>query len=190
MQTLHDVFLQRAGLPTPRTLSPSLSQVRSAWQQRPLWQQARRGSGLTSLNPTPPSARGSRHVCSGQNFVKFSHRLHPPSPDWEFTDWCVCVCSQEAASHPGWVHDQSGPAGHCAVHLPFQTQPCVQGVWRGATRERGGFRQHVPYTEGFQRVKSCSSPVLSSSQSAVGVRSKSERHLLPSGFERFCCNVL
>lgn len=70
----------------PPTFSPSLCQDRSAWRQQLLWQLARRGNGLTSLNPTLPSARGSRHVCSGQwhwgDFpqhhcvIQFSHRHH------------------------------------------------------------------------------------------------------------------
>lgn len=66
----------------------------------------------------------------------------------------ACVCFQEAASHPGWVHDQSGPAGHCAVHLPFQTQPRVQGFWRCPSGERGELCQQVQYTQGFWHAKS------------------------------------
>lgn len=39
------------------------------------------------------------------------------------------VCLQKTESYSGWVHHQSGTAGHSAVYLSLQTQPSVQGVW-------------------------------------------------------------
>lgn len=37
------------------------------WQQLLQWQRGKKGSDLTCLSPTPPSGRGSRHVCSGEH---------------------------------------------------------------------------------------------------------------------------
>lgn len=120
------------------------------------------------MNPTPPSARGSRHVCSGELktpllvFTMTQMSLSAPEviicsriQSLLCTLWLLLynqeandgVCWQETASHSRWVHHQSGSTGHRVVHLSLQTQPCVQGVWCCSSGECGEcYSQQVEHT--------------------------------------------
>lgn len=68
------------------------------WQQLLLWQRGRKGSDLTFLSPTPPSGRGSRHVCSGE------HSPVPATSKWPLVALCghTKYCSEVHPARGGF----------------------------------------------------------------------------------------